>query len=184
MLLLSVVGGYAQNCPSAVTITTPDYATTLTQSNSWVKMSSNALATASVKLDADPVNGYVELNPGFMANPGSLGVFIAQPLDGCGAGVPSKVMEPEEQLKVMEWKNDKVYLAPNPNKGIFVLVLKEVDKGLIEVFDLLGKKVYQRDFTNRRGGELEINIEKSEGGVYIVRLTSDSEIMQQKIIKL
>ncbi len=56
--------------------------------------------------------------------------------------------------------------------------------GLIKVFDLLGKKVYQRDFTNKRGGELEINIEKSEAGVYIVRLTSDSEIMQQKIIKL
>ena len=183
-MLLSAVSGYSQTCPFTVTITTADYATTLTQSNTWIKMSSNALATASVKLDADPVNGYVELNPGFVANPGVLGFFIAQPLDGCGTGVPSKVMEPEEQLKVVEWKNDKVYLAPNPNTGVFALVLKEVDKGLIEVFDLLGKKVYQRDFTNKRGGELEINIEKSEAGVYIVRLTSDSEIMQQKIIKL
>ncbi|WP_286925813.1 T9SS type A sorting domain-containing protein [Flavobacterium sp. UBA4197] len=182
--LLFVANVFGQSCPLTVTITTPDYAVGLTQSNTWIKGSSNILNTASVKFDASPAFGYIELNPGFLANP-STGVFIAQPLDGCGALIPAK--QNAEEGNVTELTGDVVTLVPNPNNGIFALELTGIGNGVVEVFDLTGKRVYERNFIKENKEEnlkIEIDIQMNERGVYLVKVVSDSGVFTRKVIKL
>jgi hypothetical protein len=74
-------------CISNVFIT-GSYSNPLTQSANWIKSTNTTtiLNTATVKLDANPINGFVELLPGFSTQQGA--TFVAQALDGCGVLIP------------------------------------------------------------------------------------------------
>jgi hypothetical protein len=48
--------------------------------------STTIYATAMVRLDANPLNGSIQLFPGFSTQLGA--TFVAQPLDGCGVLIP------------------------------------------------------------------------------------------------
>jgi hypothetical protein len=74
-------------CTGNITIS-GTYTVPLKESQTWIKSNGITIvpATAAVKLDADPVNGFIELNPGFEVRAGAL--FIARALDGCGPAIP------------------------------------------------------------------------------------------------
>jgi trimeric autotransporter adhesin len=70
-------------CPATVTITGP-YTTTYTNANNWIASSGTTTVPsgAVVTLDANPAtDGYITLNPGFSAQPGS--DFLAVILTPC-----------------------------------------------------------------------------------------------------
>ncbi len=68
--------------------------------------------------------------------------------------------------------NTGIVIYPNPSNGEFTL---ECDKGLynrLEVYSIIGEKVYHQFISQNR--EL-LNLQSLENGVYFVRLVSDSE---------
>ena len=70
---------------------------------------------------------------------------------------------------------------PNPNDGFFTIPAKS-ESGLLEIFDGMGRKVYEQETVG--GEELKINFQLIESGVYWVRWKLKSYIHKSKIIKL
>lgn len=90
----------------------------------------------------------------------------------------------EEQPVAVMPHNDSIenlVLAPNPNNGFFSLNLKESTTGSIQVTDLYGNVVYERDFKDQ--GQFEINIQEKPKGIYIVKVLTDKASLIGKIIK-
>lgn len=75
-------------CCSSDIIITGSYTTILTESGTWIKSSGITFVPGNVPvtLDANPVNGFIELYPGFEVQMGA--TFVAQALDGCGPAIP------------------------------------------------------------------------------------------------
>lgn len=168
-------------CPSNITITTNNYSVGLTQSNTYIKISSSVSSSATVKLDANPTNGYVEMNSGFIASPASGYSFIAQPLDGCGAEVPSKNgIENEDLDKFSE--NYAINLYPNPTNGKFLIDSDQSISGRLNIYDLNSVLIHTSDFTDT--SSLNIDISQYPNGIYIVEIsTIDIPAKTFRIIK-
>jgi hypothetical protein len=75
----------SQSYPDPVPLPT-FFFTSLTESSSLIAIE-DCVIGADVRLDADPVNGYIIIFPGFSTLPGV--TFIAQALDGCGPLIPN-----------------------------------------------------------------------------------------------
>jgi hypothetical protein len=97
-------------CPPDITIpSNAAFSTPLTESDTWIKTTSNTTTnsvvispTATVKFDANPSSapsnsGHVLLNPGFMANP-TTGSFTAQAYNGCTAGSPLRLKQNSDTI--------------------------------------------------------------------------------------
>lgn len=170
-------------CPTSITLSIGNLNTLLTQSGSWINTTSSltltttANITSIIKLDANPINGYVELNPGFVASP-TTGAFIAQALDGCGMLTPSR---PSLNNNLESFLNNEIKIYPNPSKDIFNIQIDNTNKVLIEVFNTLGMKIY--DYKLIDANQTEINLSGKAAGTYIVKITTDKETVFNKIIK-
>lgn len=169
-------------CPSNVTITTNNYSVGLTQSNTYIKISSSVLSSATVKLDANPTNGYVEMNPGFIAVPAIGYSFIAHPLDGCGAGAPSKNGSENNDLPI-ELSNDyAIHLYPNPTDGKFSIKSNHSISGKLNIYDLNSVLIHTSDFKDI--SVLNMDISQYPNGVYIAEIsTADFPTKTFRIIK-
>ncbi len=86
----------------------------------------------------------------------------------------------EELTQVKNNNGGLVFLYPNPNNGQFNVELENNDgDALIEVYDLMGKKVFSEHNTT---GQLVVNIEDQPKGIYLVKITIDDEVFNEKIV--
>jgi hypothetical protein len=74
-----------------------------------------------------------------------------------------------------------VKIAPNPNNGIFKIILKDISEGTIQVSDLYGYTVYKVDFKDQN--EFEMNMQDKPKGIYIVKVIYGNKTFTRKIIK-
>lgn len=73
-------------------------------------------------------------------------------------------------------------LTPNPNNGIFSIVLNTVTSGEVEVFDMNAKSVYLKAFKNKQS--IDVNLQSLVNGTYIIKLTKDhKKVSTTKFIK-
>ena len=79
--------------------------------------------------------------------------------------------------------DDEVRISPNPNNGIFKVLLGDYEQGSLLISDLNGKTVYETVLLKDGKKEIEINIKEWPKGVYILQLTKDKELVTKKIIK-
>lgn len=71
----------------------------------------------------------------------------------------------------------KLSLSPNPSNGIFNI---EIDQeGIIEVFDIIGKKVKQNNLSI---GDNKLDLSQTENGIYVAKVTNSYK--QTKTIRL
>ncbi|HAP59987.1 MAG TPA: hypothetical protein DCR93_10980, partial [Cytophagales bacterium] len=80
--------------------------------------------------------------------------------------------------------NAKVY--PNPNNGQFTVSLAlgdQMQTVTIAVLDALGREVYRVRKTDMGLSETALSLGRIPGGIYLLRVTSDSDVLlhQQKI---
>ncbi|SHJ14732.1 endonuclease [Flavobacterium terrae] len=70
-------------------------------------------------------------------------------------------------------------IYPNPAKGYFNISLNNFQKGfMVEIYSVLGNKVYENnDVTSQ-----EINISNLQTGVYLIKISKDSETKIKKVI--
>jgi photosystem II stability/assembly factor-like uncharacterized protein len=75
-------------------------------------------------------------------------------------------------------------IYPNPSEGIFNIQYSSEFKAVqsIEVFDMLGNKVYSRNTTSSSRKDM-IDLSKQPAGVYLLTLMIDGQKIEKKIVK-
>ena len=174
-------------CNSNITIT-GTYSTAITESSTWIKSSGQTTisGTASIKLDAQPTNGYILFQPSgptdyFLAAPStSIGVFVAQPLDGCGGSIPAR------PALANVGNNSEFEIYPNPVNDLINLkytsrtILQEVS---IELEDANGKLVYKSSIhPGTFNLALAISTAQINSGIYFLTLKSGNYLNTKKVV--
>ena len=80
--------------------------------------------------------------------------------------------------------SNHMFVYPNPNKGIFNLSLKfeQEKKTKIVVYNIFGKVIYAVSEAPILQKEYQINLSSHPNGIYIVRLITNDEVINKKII--
>jgi hypothetical protein len=174
-------------CAPAITITGA-YAVPLTQSGTWIKSLSTTVipGNADVRLDADPVSGYVELNTGFETKPLVGYAFVAQALDGCGAGIPMRpasgigaVSDGIVKIKAVKpvINNNSLSVYPNPTKGN-VMVRHNRSVKTLQLYTATGTLIVTVNVNNSMVTEMPLA--SHPPGIYILK--ADGKIVS-RIVK-
>ncbi|TWP28636.1 T9SS type A sorting domain-containing protein, partial [Apibacter muscae] len=75
----------------------------------------------------------------------------------------------------------QVQVTPNPNSGIFKVMLTDIPEGMLRVFSFTGDEVYTKSF--KAESEISINIQSLPAGVYVVQVQSQGQTVSKKIMK-
>ncbi len=191
-------------CDTDVVITGNNYNTALTESDTWIVSSGQTtiLNTADVRLDADPVSGYIEFEPVagadfFLAEPIGNGVFVAEALDGCEVLTPAKMENVNDVFVGNDIKNTKentventipegFLLAQNiPNPFSETTTIKAsipdwVMNAEIVVYSLQGIEVASYPLNKKGTVAVEISAGKLAAGVYFYTLIADGRNIDTK----
>ena len=92
----------------------------------------------------------------------------------------------EGMEELTNWQIEKLEIYPNPSNSHFnVKYYSESNKILkVEIIDILGKTVKTGSINVEKGyNNFLIDLNKSSGGIYLVKASSDSEIITKRIIK-
>lgn len=82
-------------------------------------------------------------------------------------------------LNIEEFNTDSIKLHPNPVKNNLTIDLKSDVSTDIEIYDILGKRVY-RSTLNKTS---TINLQSLKTGIYIVKITQNNSTITKKLIK-
>ncbi len=84
--------------------------------------------------------------------------------------------------QVLSEAKDEFAISPNPaNRELHVTLSKESNKDvIIEVYDVLGKRVYKGLITKL---EYTVNVSDWKSGVYLVRITDEKSTQTKRFIK-
>lgn len=125
----------------------------------------------------------VKLSAGFTAlNSCYFHAYIAQCDSTWANFYKGAVIEPEQSEVESLPTTKEISIYPNPsNSGIFTVKINCKDKGNIEVYTILGNKIYRQDM-KAKTSEHTIDISQYAKGMYIARILVDNEAYTQKII--
>ncbi len=72
---------------------------------------------------------------------------------------------------------------PNPNDGNFIITLNAVNQSdaTLEIFDLNGKVIWAKTYTDFTEVQEDINLENTSAGIFILKLTKDAHSIYGKI---
>lgn len=174
------------NCPCLNNvIISGNYTTPVTESSSWIKSNSTTtiLTGTIVKLDAEPVNGFIQFNDGFSTQAGS--VLIARALDGCGSALPTRMSSNTDFVNVdVKEKETKLIdrdlsISPNPSNGLFKIEsLNSLQS--IEVYDITGKTIWKKTDLNKDTNSFDVDLSTIQNGIYLIKI---NDTVVKKIVK-
>lgn len=111
-------------------------------------------------------------------------VLKVQGMNDCGGGAYSEdlVIMVDECSGIGEAGRQEFSISPNPNDGTFVLTIeKDLESGAtVRMISLTGTVVYENE--NLTSGELTIQADGVENGVYFLIIENDNERMIEKIV--
>lgn len=78
---------------------------------------------------------------------------------------------------------DTFSVYPNPNNGEFTLQFSSVSKDVtLSVFDIRGRSVYKKSYTNSGTFKETINLGNVQSGMYLLNINNDGRTITKKII--
>lgn len=84
-------------------------------------------------------------------------------------------------LDLNEFRNNNLFvLYPNPNKGKFKINISSINKIYIEVFNLLGEKVFSTTSFIEKSNEIDLS--NSSKGIYLVKIYDGEKVLTEKIV--
>ncbi|HSY76510.1 MAG TPA: choice-of-anchor tandem repeat GloVer-containing protein [Bacteroidia bacterium] len=118
------------------------------------------------------------------------GTFYGMTMNGGvnDSGVVFKLRPgPTAVNEISSSKSDNVLIYPNPNDGNFNLVIRNKasnDKNILEVYNLLGKKLFSQNLDNSQITN-PVNMSSYVSGIYFYRVLSEKGILigQGKLVK-
>ncbi|MGJ8683217.1 MAG: T9SS type A sorting domain-containing protein [Nonlabens sp.] len=84
-----------------------------------------------------------------------------------------------QTLSTLEQESKLFKVYPNPSNGTFQVNLNQAGMAQVEIYNLLGQKVYSSDITNQRIHTIETTL---SSGNYILKATQDGTVAAEKII--
>lgn len=171
-------------CASDIYISN-SYSTPLKESNTWIRSinQTTIYSPGQIKLDADPINGYVLFEPiqdnDFLYSaPSGDGKFVAQALDGCGFNVP---MKSTGQLN-STLNGTYFTLSPNPTRNeVFITTGSKFNNAIVELYDLNGRR--QTVQVHSIGDyKLEVSWSYLSSGIYLLKISSDEHSEMHKLV--
>ena len=104
----------------------------------------------------------------------------SQPGNSFREGVPIVENSRGEELISNKEESVSVKIYPNPNRGQFNIDLGlGENKAIVEVFDLMGKKVYTQHHVD---GAITVDIIDQPRGIYLIKITIGEKVINEKII--
>jgi len=90
----------------------------------------------------------------------------------------AKAQDVKQQSKIQESAIEGLSLYPNPvtNGRVYIATKNDSEKE-IQIFDVLGKKVFQSQLNTR-----ELNISSLSPGVYIIKIREEESTATRKLI--
>ncbi|MDG4716635.1 endonuclease [Winogradskyella marincola] len=82
-------------------------------------------------------------------------------------------------LSINENDLDRLTIYPNPVGSYLNVNLKNPQATTIEIFDVLGKRVYKNQLSSTK----RLNLESLKTGVYIIKFTQNNKTISKKLIK-
>lgn len=182
ILLFMLCGMCYSQCSTNVTLPSGLISTQLIKSANWIKTPKNQTTipnpTDIIILDSHPLNGYIELNPGFSSIPTS-GAFIAEASEGCSINTNTDINITSELIKNDIQKNIKIY--PNPTSDIISINFFDVESGTIEVYNITGQKIIEQNF--KTNSILEINLSNFASQLFLIKFITKKSFFSTRIIK-
>lgn len=170
-------------CPSSLNITTNVPSGTDTQEASNDITASNTISSGATAIYHAGTE--VVLTPGFDALNGS--TFRAY-IEGCSGSFVSRsaddtvaFIEETTVQDVSDVKEQKMYIAPNPNQGAFSVYFDEEESGTLQILDFKGDLVKTIDFESTT--KLSVDIQRHLQGMYFVQVRTKSKTFIEKVIK-
>ncbi|MPT30733.1 MAG: T9SS type A sorting domain-containing protein [Chryseobacterium sp.] len=71
-------------------------------------------------------------------------------------------------------------ISQNPNSGIFKILFNESINGVINIIDVSGKMIYNKDIFDQK--EAEVNLLSYSKGIYFIKVRSEDKTYTEKII--
>ncbi|MFO0356572.1 MAG: choice-of-anchor J domain-containing protein [Sphingobacteriaceae bacterium] len=118
-----------------------------------------------------------------IANPGTfVPVYtFTNSTTGCSNSASTTVIVANcTDVQTIAGNTSTINIYPNPNNGSFVIETTNVEEKLIEVTDLTGRVVFSEKTTNQ---SIKVNIYELANGLYQIKIKSESETHQFKVIK-
>jgi NADP-dependent 3-hydroxy acid dehydrogenase YdfG len=78
-------------------------------------------------------------------------------------------------------------IYPNPVDELLNLSISTdlaIDSGSVEVYDVLGRKMIQREVSFANGNTQQIDVSELNAGIYIVQMSFNSKTYSSRIIKM
>lgn len=178
LFLLFSFNMIAQQCLSDIYITQSEFDVSYTESATYIKMSSSVLSSASITVDANIDNGYIELIPGFMSNPSSIGEFITELTNNCDSNM-NRLLGKKKDNELTDNESTEslsVTIYPNPSKGEFFISGIE-DKSIVKITSVDGKLIETINANNN--SIIELNIAK---GIYLVHVISQKKTIIKRVV--
>ncbi len=83
---------------------------------------------------------------------------------------------------VLQMNNNLINVFPNPSNGVIHIAIKDQPIRSIEVYNILGEKVYQSLNQNQLYTETTIDLTTQKDGIYFVSIKSESGAFIQKLM--
>jgi len=102
-----------------------------------------------------------------------------------GESIASRIeidnVEAATTLSLNEFKTSKFSISPNPSSSILNLELTNIsNNSKLEVFDVLGKKVYAQKLNSLSN---PVSVIKWHSGIYIVKVSNEFHVQTKRFIK-
>jgi hypothetical protein len=179
------------DCDGGLTITGA-YSTPLTESSTSIQSigQTTISSTSSVKLDADPGNGYILFAPAsasdylIAAPSNTTAQFVVQAYNGCTEGTPSKPnAEMNEQNLIVNSINE-FSAYPNPAFSILNITHSNLKNASVHfsVLSIEGKALFNQQVMNFNS-EFTLNVSALPSGFYILKITALDKTQMIKFLK-
>jgi hypothetical protein len=126
----------------------------------------------------------VVLKNGFVARNGS---WFRAYIEGC-TGVFVKNNNHNNESNDFVFKSEDVFeiaetikVYPNPNNGRFEIQLPQETSGSLELYDMTGKVIYTKAFTDLQN--MSVDIKNYPKGIYLLRVNTATDSFTQKVIR-
>ena len=77
--------------------------------------------------------------------------------------------------------NSSVNVFPNPSSGQFEITSENADIKSVEVYDMLGEKVYSSQISNLKS-QISLDLSDKSAGIYFLRLKTNKGTSVTKIV--
>jgi hypothetical protein len=86
-------------------------------------------------------------------------------------------------LSAQSFEANQIAVFPNPSKGIFNISFGNLNPNKIEVYDISGKLILQKNSLEVTNNQANIDLSNTSDGVYFVKISTENNTITKRIIK-